>query len=58
MKLYRCYSQRLYEYLNIHGQKRLLKAKDIKTDAILYAFEENEELLNLISQYEKEVLHK
>lgn len=58
MKLYRCYSERMYEYLINHGQVRLLKAKDIKTNAILYAFEETEELINLRDKYNKEVLHK
>ena len=58
IKLYRCYSERMYEYLIKNGQVRLLKAKDIKTNAVLYAFEETEELVNLIYRYNKEVLHK
>lgn len=58
IKLYRCYSERMYEYLIGHGQQRLLKAKDIKTNAILWAFEETEELVNLIGRYNKEVLHR
>jgi hypothetical protein len=48
----------MYEYLVAHGKERLLKARDIKTNAILYAFEETTELINLRKQYEKEVLHK
>jgi len=58
MKLYRCYSERMYEYFIAHGKERLLKARDIKTNAILYAFEENEELINLRRQYENEVLRR
>jgi hypothetical protein len=58
VKLYRCYSERMYEYFIEHGQEKLLKAKDIKTNAILYAFEETEKLKNLREQYNKEILHK
>ena len=58
MKLYRCYSERMYEYLIKNGQVRLLKAKDIKTNAVLWAFEETEKLINLIDKYNKEDLRK
>ena len=48
----------MYEYLIKNGQVRLLKAKDIKTNAVLWAFEETEKLINLIDKYNKEVLRK
>lgn len=49
--IYRCYSVNLMEYLAKNDVKYFLVAKDIKSNKVFYAFEKNDNFLQLLQQW-------
>lgn len=48
--VYRCYSSKEHEFLTSKGIEYIIKCRDIKTSAVMWLYDRNEELNRLLDE--------
>lgn len=49
--VYRCYSEKEFEFLKTHGIEYIIKCRDIRTSAVMWLYERNNEFTQLLDKY-------
>lgn len=53
--VYRCYSEREFEFLRSKGFEYIIKCRDIRTSAVMWLYDRSDELTNVLDEFKKSV---